>query len=385
MHPDDHVSASDPRPWVTLGLVPGVSPALYRRLVDRFGSPARALGAPAHELVAAGVRPATVAAIGAGAVHAAAAEEVARADAVGARIVTWADADYPESLRGIADAPPCLYVRGALVAADGLAVAIVGARAASAAGRDMAAALAAELARAGVTVVSGLAYGIDAAAHRGALAAGGRSIAVLGSGVDVVYPAAHAEIAAAAIGRGALVSEFGMGTPPLPHHFPLRNRIISGLVRAVVVVEASERSGSLITARHAFEQGREVLAVPGPPAAARSRGPHLLIRNGATLVTSAADVFEELGIGARPAPRAGVGGAAAVVPAPSPAAAAMLAVLGEGAVEVDGLVARTGLTPREVLRILLELELAGRVRQLPGAAYELSDTPAAPAAYAARG
>lgn len=358
-------------PWVALRMVPGVGVGLYHELLRRVGAPAVICGMSCAALTAAGVPAAIAAAIASGAHRRDAERDVAAAIAARVRIVTWADPGYPEPLRHVADPPPYLYVRGQPDAAAMAAVAVVGSRAASRYGREVATRLAREIAAAGVTVVSGLAHGVDGAAHRGALASGGRTMAVLGSGIDVIYPAEHRELAAQLETRGALISEFFMGTGPRPSHFPVRNRIIAGLSRAVVVVEATERSGSLITARLGLEQGREVFAVPGPIDAARSRGTHRLIRDGARLITAASDVLEELGLVGALTP--------CVAPSEAPCAAAELAVdaaslvaaLSDGPLGVDGLVAETGLTPQDVLRILLQLELSGTVRQLPGVVFGL--------------
>jgi DNA processing protein len=245
---------------------------------------------------------------------------------------------------------------------DRPAVALVGSRAASPAALQTAESLGADLAAAGVVVVSGLARGVDSAAHRGALRTG-QTIAVLGSGVDRVYPREHAALALEIARQGLVVSEYPPGTPPLPFHFPMRNRLISGLARAVVVVEANERSGSLITAACALEQGREVMAVPGSVVGGRNRGAHALIRDGARIVECAADVMEELGLGAprgrshtaSSAERSAVSGDAVLSRVPA----------GE-AWDLDGLAAQTGLTGVQLLPRLLEWELCGLVRRLDG-------------------
>lgn len=210
-------------------------------------------------------------------------------------IVRTEDAAYPSLLTQIADPPPVLWLRGNPSALVRPAVAIVGSRAASAYAGEVATRLARELAERGMLVVSGLARGVDGAAHRAAVAAGGASLAVLGSGIDVIYPAEHRELAASLCHDGALVSELGPGTPPLPEHFPLRNRVISGISLAVVVVEAAKNSGSLITARYALEQGRDVCAVPGSILGDRNRGSHALLKDGAKVVESADDILEGLG------------------------------------------------------------------------------------------
>src|SRR5262245_28755410 len=228
-----------------------------------------------------------------------AAAAIARTNGTAIVSVPWSDPAYPEALRTIVDPPALLWTRGSTASLNALAVAIVGSRAASPYALSVAEQLAGDLAARGVVIVSGLARGVDSAAHRGALAAGGITIAVLGSGVDVIYPREHAALAAAIDERGAVVSELVPGTPPNPCFFPLRNRIISGLSRAVVVVEANERSGSLITARCALDQGRDVLAVPGNVLTGRNRGAHALLRDGAKIVESADDILEELGLAVR--------------------------------------------------------------------------------------
>lgn len=272
------------------------------------------------------------------------------------------DPDYPAPLRQIPNPPPLLWVRGqpAALSAPRM-IAVVGARAATRGGLAMAAELAAGLAAAGITVVSGLARGVDGAAHQAAVAQGGRSVGVLGSGLDRLYPVEHADLAAAMARQGAVVSEHLADTAALPHHFPLRNRIISGLAAAVVVVEASEKSGSLITATAALEQGREVMAVPGPVGPGRNRGGHALLRDGARLVEGADDVLEELGWAERPpTPRAGHARLA-------PDLAAELGL--EPATEdfsTDEVVVATGRPIAAISARLAALEIEGRIARIGG-------------------
>jgi len=274
------------------------------------------------------------------------------------------DERYPVGLRWIHDPPRALYVRGTLVEEDRPALAIVGSRKASAYGRAVAERIAGELARDGVTVVSGLAVGIDEAAHRGALRAGGRTIAVLGSGIDRIYPPQNRRLADEIAERGAVVSELPPGTPPLAHHFPRRNRLVSGLSLGVVVVEANEKSGSLITARLALEQGREVCAVPGEVGLDRTKGVHALIRRGAKLVETGADVIEEVMSWRAP-------------PHPNPLplrgrgdTCAVLAAFESTIEHVDRLIERSGLESARVLERLLALELDGRVVRHAGMLFE---------------
>lgn len=251
---------------------------------------------------------------------------------------------YPAMLAQIPNPPKQLWIRGEIAVCDAAAVAIVGARAASREGRAIAAAIAADLARAGIVVVSGLARGIDSAAHEGALDGGGKTIAVLGTGIDVVYPAENRALSARISLSGALVSEFPLGTEPRVAHFPSRNRIISGLSRAVVVVEAAAKSGSLITAREAADQGRDVMAVPGSVANGRYWGCHALLRDGAKLVESAVDILQELGLPAGPA-----------------RLARSLEVV---EFTVDDVAQELKLSPGEALARLLEWELTGEIQRV---------------------
>lgn len=277
-------------------------------------------------------------------------------------VLTLADAAYPEALRVIPDPPRTLYVRGSLIPQDAVAVAIVGARRASPYGIAVASHLAQELARAGVTVVSGMARGIDAAAHRGALAPGGRTIAVLGCGPDIAYPREHARLMEEIVARGAVVSEFPPGTEPRPAQFPQRNRIISGLSRGVVVVEGRLHSGALITADAALEQGREVFAVPGNIFEETSETPHRLLAQGARLVTCAADILDELQL-PRPPERT------KQAPALVGVEAAVYSQLSLSPEHVDRLAAACGFPVAEVGAALIALECRDLVVALPGQRY----------------
>ena len=287
----------------------------------------------------------------------------ARAHAAGIGALPWNDPHFPAALLAIPDVPPVLWYRGTLEALRAPAVAIVGSRAASAVALATAEGLAADLAARGIVVVSGLARGVDSAAHRGALRAG-RTIAVLGSGVDWIYPREHTALAADIATQGLVLSEYPPGTAPLPFHFPMRNRVISGLSRAVVVVEASEKSGSLITVACALEQGRDVMAVPGNVLSGRNRGAHALIRDGAKIVECADDIVEEIGW-------AGTSGAAsAAAPNDAPATTSgdpLLQLMRAGdAYDLDGLAASAGVDAVRLLPRLLELELRGLVQRVEG-------------------
>src|SRR3954454_3520512 len=281
---------------VRLSLVSGVGPLLRKALLERFGSAASVLAASRSELQSVdGIGPKTSAQIAAGREDVDAERELELAAEHGIDVLTEASGDYPRPLRQIHDPPGVLFRRGKPQAQDELAVAVVGTRHATHYGLAQAERLAGSLARTGFTVVSGLARGIDAAAHRGALAAGGRTIAVLASGLLEIYPPEHVKLADQVAESGYLVSESPPRMKPLSGAFPQRNRIISGLSVGTIVVEAANRSGALITARHVYEQGREVFAVPGPIDSRVSRGPHALIKDGAKLVESIDDVLAELG------------------------------------------------------------------------------------------
>ncbi|GIV59836.1 DNA-processing protein DprA [Rhodocaloribacter litoris] len=351
---------------VALSMAPGVGPGRIRSLVARFGSAAAALQAPARVLATVpGIGPQTAAAVAAFDGHAAVTEQFERAERVDATLVTAWDPAFPPLLREIYDPPAFLWVRGTLAEADAKAIAIVGTRRATAYGKQVAYDFAAGLARHGFTVVSGLAYGIDAAAHRGALEAGGRTLAVLGSGVDRIYPARHARLAQAIIEQGALLSEYALGAAPDAPNFPRRNRLISGLTRGTLVVEAFETGGALITARLALEQNREVFAVPSPVHSRAGVGSNRLIQQGyARLVLSVEDMLAELGLildepPDEPAP----------VPPPAldPLERRLYDALDDTTpVHIDTLCTRTGLDPSTALVYLLNLEFKGLVRQMAG-------------------
>ncbi|HEY5617606.1 MAG TPA: DNA-processing protein DprA [Vicinamibacterales bacterium] len=286
-----------------------------------------------------------------------------RAEGDGIRVLAWNDPRFPSALLAIPDVPPVLWYRGSLEAFRRPAVAIVGSRSASAVALEIAERLAADVAARGVAIVSGLARGVDSAAHRGALRTG-CTIAVLGSGVDCIYPPEHAPLARNITANGLVVSEYPPGTAPLKFHFPMRNRVISGLSRAVVIVEASEQSGSLITARCALEQGREVLAVPGNVLSGRNRGAHALIRDGAKIVECGDDIVEELGwqVGA---PKTTAGTASDRTTMTSGDSLLQLMRAGEPC-DLDTLAASAGVDAVRLLPRLLELELQGCIERVEG-------------------
>jgi DNA processing protein len=271
------------------------------------------------------------------------------------------DADsYPARLREIADPPPVLWVSGQPEALADPIVSIVGSRVGSPYALSVAERLAGDLAVRGITIASGLARGVDSAAHRGALAAGGLTVGVLGCGADIVYPPEHATLASEIAERGAVTSELVPGTVPRPVFFPRRNRIISGLARAVIVIEAGEKSGSLITARCALEQGRDVLAVPGNVLSGRNRGGHALLKDGARLVETVEDVLEELGLSAAQGSRASTGAPA------GPTDSVLASMMPGEPVDLEQISGRSGLSVAELLPRLLELELVGGLRREPG-------------------
>jgi DNA processing protein len=349
--------------WLQLSLTPGLGASLFRGLLSQFGLPEAVLARKRSEL-ASFVPAATLDALDSQRV----AERVARALewARGADhwVVTLADQAYPRALLEIPDPPALLYAHGKVELLQHPAIAVVGSRNASAQGESNAEQFARSLSDAGLTIVSGLALGIDAAAHRGALAGAGSTIAVLGTGVDIVYPSRNAELAVEISRAGLLVSEFALGTPAAAQNFPRRNRLISGLARGCLVVEAALASGSLITARAAADQGRDVFAIPGSIHSPLSKGCHALIKSGAKLVESAEDVLSELA-GFRPS-----GYAHTSQPAVAAPSSGLLAVMGHDPVDVDSLCARAGLTAEQVASELLRLELDGRVAALPGGLYQ---------------
>jgi DNA processing protein len=368
------------REWIALNMTPGIGPRAAAKLLERFGSAEAVFGASRAELEALRLKPETIESIMARDLFERAGAEIERVHALGAEILLLDDGVYPALLREIFDPPITLYLKGAWEAClDAPCVAMVGSRRCSTYGQNSALMLARDLAERGVTIVSGLARGIDAAAHRGALEAGGRTVAVLGTGVDQIYPREHKRLAEEIIsGGGALVSEFPLETPPAPQNFPYRNRVISGLSLGVLLVEAAENSGSLITARLAMEQNREVFAVPGNITSKNSFGTNYLIKGaGAKLVQQWQDIVQELppDIAARLLPpaqkeREAEGGAEQLSLVPENLTAqehALLKLLSaDAAVHLDTLAEATRLSVPELTSALLALEMRDLIRQLPG-------------------
>jgi DNA processing protein len=367
MHPDDYVG------WLALALTPGLGARTAGKLLREFGSPDAVFNASLTALEAQHLPAAVAQAIHSRQPLSNAAKELASVQAAGCRLLTWDEPEYPSRLREIYDPPPLLYVRGNVELLNRHVISIVGARRPTPYGNQMAERLARDLADRGLVISSGLARGIDASAHKGALSsANGATIGVLGCGIDVVYTKENKKIFQEIEQRGAIISEFPMGTFPAPQNFPIRNRIIAGMALGVVVVEGAQYSGSLITARLGMEFGREVFGVPGNATQPSSFGPNQLIKQGAKLVTGWEDVVEEL-----PTP---VRAELMPVETASPEERAVLVEEGLGPTErplyqllsvdearhVDELVERSGLSSSEVLAALFDLELKGVVRQLPG-------------------
>ncbi len=358
--------------WIGLKAVPGIGNVAFRRLLERFDTPEAALKAPLSSLAGfKGITPAVIDGIKNGGWQRFAEEECRRLETSAARLVTYISHDYPKSLFEIPDPPPFLYIKGELRSHE-LAIAIVGSRRATSYGLMTTGKMAESLASHGVCVVSGMARGVDTAAHKGALQTGGRSIGVLGCGVDKIYPPENRSLFEEMANRGCLVSEFPLGTLPLAENFPRRNRIISGLSRGVLVVEAAEKSGSLITAQYALEHGRDVYAVPGNISFATSRGCNRLIKQGAKLVDCVEDILEDL-----------PGGELAALDTPlfqslprtfalTPKEAAIYELLARSPLHIDDIISQTELTAGEVSSMLLHLELKGAVTPLPGTHYSIT-------------
>jgi DNA processing protein len=364
--------------WLRLALTPDLGNIAARRLLAAFGLPEAVFGQPVEALGQ------VVSARQARALHKEPESLAAQVEATWRwlqeaeaqrprRLLTLADAAYPEGLLNTEDPPLLLFAAGELPASWPASIAVVGSRNPTPQGLQNAREFSRSFAQAGLTVVSGLALGVDGAAHEGALegAAAGQlaTIAVVGTGLDQVYPRRHAELAQRIAERGLMVSEYLLGTPPLAENFPRRNRIISALSQGTVVVEAALKSGSLITARMAAEQGREVFAIPGSIHSPQSRGCHALLKQGAKLVESAQDVLEELPRGVA-SPAGGAGTAIEHEAADEPTEHALLTALGFDPVGIDALVARTGISPPDLQAALLELELAGDVARLPGGLFQ---------------
>jgi DNA processing protein len=350
--------------WIGFNKVRGIGPARLRALLDALGSVEAAWHAPADALCEVGLDRRSLANLIQARTDLDLAAEMARVTDAGVDVMTWGDPRYPERLMAINDPPPVLYIRGELLPNDDWAVAMVGTRHASSYGKEAARVIATDLARAGATIVSGLARGIDAQVHRAAIEADGRTLAVLGSGVDIIYPWENLKLAQEIAARGAIISEYPLGTQPEANNFPPRNRIISGLSRGVIVVEAAEKSGALITAEYAADQGRDVFAVPGSIFQRGCLGTNRLIRDGATPVLSAGDVLEALNLTSVPQQ------VQAHMLFPTDATEALLLdQLAEDPAHVDEVSRATGLPIATVTSTLALMELKGMVRHTGSMSY----------------
>ena len=364
--------------WVGFNLVKGIGAARLRMLQDHFGSVESAWHAPAQALQAAGLNPKLVEKFLAVRSGDALDKVWDRIQAVGIDVLTWEDAGYPRRLKEIDQPPPVLYVRGNILEQDDWTVAVVGTRRITAYGRQVSEQIASFLAANGVTVISGLARGVDSAAHKAALEAGGRTIAVLGNGVDIIYPPEHRRLAEAIQRQGALISDYAPGTPPDSANFPPRNRIISGMSLAVVIVEAGDRSGALITADFAAEQGRDVFAVPGGINAPQSIGTNRLIQQGAQPLLHPQEILDILNLNQVSEQTV----ARKVIP-DDPTESHLLSVMSQEPIHIDDLRNQTGIPIEIISATLAMMELKGMVRQVGGmnyicvrelqAGYEISD------------
>lgn len=358
--------------WLRLSLTAGLGAAGCRRLVEHFGSPGRVLAAPRAELAkVAGIRKTTLAGIGANDTTRAAEATLQKVHDNEQTLLCWDDPEYPARLRTIHDPPVLLYLKGSLPVVNSDGIAVVGARAASTYGLQMAERFSKDLAARGLTIISGLALGIDSNAHAGALSVKGKTVAVLGCGLDIVYPARNRKLFEEIAAIGALVSEYPPGTPPDGFRFPARNRIISGLALGVLVVEAAKRSGSLITAQLALEQGREVFAMPGRIDSGKSEGSHRLLQEGAKLVHSVNDIVEELPTFSSSSPAK----TNQLPPVDQIAdldqdSQTLMAVLDVYPQTIDNLIVATGLPAGLVGEKLVLLELADLIQVLPGKLYQ---------------
>lgn len=355
----------DKRYWVGFNMVKGIGAVRLQSLIDHFGDLSIAWQAPMDALQAAGLSQKTAERVTQVRAHLDLEKILAGFASQGIEILTWDDATYPLRLKNIDQPPPVLYFRGTLISEDAWAVAIVGTRRISAYGRQVAEELASTLAANGVTVVSGLARGVDASAHQAAVKSGGRTIAVLGCGVDRIYPPEHVQLAGKIISRGALVSDYAPGTPPDASNFPPRNRIISGMALATVIVEAGDSSGALITAQFAVDQGREVFAVPGNIYALQSKGTNKLIAQGARPLLSARDLLESLNMTRIIQQRE----VRKVLSTTDDVETKLLDILGHEPLHVDEIRNQTDIPIERVSATLVMMELKGLVKQVGGNNY----------------
>jgi len=352
--------------WLALKMIPNLGNITYKRLLDRFGDPNNVFEAELKDLIAVeGVRKETAKRIVSRAWEGSPQDELMRLKDCGARLITFFDSSYPKYLREIHDPPPLLYLKGNDIPQGKTMVGVIGSRNPSHYGLKATEEICQGLAIRKIVVVSGMARGIDSAAHWGCLRGQGFTIAVLGSGIDVIYPESNSKLFNYIVKKGSVITEFSLGTPPEARNFPIRNRIISGLSKGVVVVEASRRSGSLITASLALEQGREVLAVPGSIDSFKSTGTHFLIKQGAKLVENADDVLQEIGLNY---PYSKEMDRSKKIPLPlmEEDEKRLYDILGDYPLHIDQIVRQSRTDPARVANLLTRLELKGAVKQLPG-------------------
>ncbi|MCD6305946.1 MAG: DNA-processing protein DprA [Deltaproteobacteria bacterium] len=363
-----NVSQDDRVSWLALYLIPGLGNAVLKRLIQAFGDPGTIFEAGLAELMQIeGMRKDLAEKITGRALDREAEKEIRRSEQVNAKIIVYTDPSYPPSLREIHNPPMVLFVRGKDIPPNKTFVGVVGSRNSTHYGRSAAEKIAMGLARRGAGVVSGLARGIDAAAHNGCLLGEGFTVGVLGTGIDVIYPESNKALFRRIEEKGAIVSEFPTGTPPEPRNFPIRNRIISGLSRGTAVVEATRRSGSLITASLALEQGRDVFAVPGSIDSFKSTGSHFLIKQGAKLIENADDILAELGfMGRGPSKGSGVKNPDAKPRAMDEVEERVYGIIGDYPIHMDDIARQANMEAGRVAGVLMKLELEGMVRQLAG-------------------
>jgi DNA processing protein len=352
--------------WLALCMIRGLGNIVCKNLVDRFGDPDRIFQATLSELLSVeGIRKEVALDILARRYEGDPQEELKRTEDHGARIITYVEPSYPKALKEIHDPPMLLYLKGNDIPANTTFIAMVGSRNATHYGLKAAEKIGQGLARRGLGVVSGMARGIDSASHWGCLGGFGFTIAVLGTGIDIIYPTFNKKLYHLIVEKGAVISEFPMGTPPAPTNFPIRNRIISGLSRGVIVVEATKNSGSLITASQSLDQGREVFAVPGSIDSFKSAGCHFLIKQGARLVENSDDVLEELGLNYSFLPKTDTFKKGDLLPMDE-SEKAIFDIIGDYPMHIDQISRQGNLEPKEVSSILTRMELKGVIRQLPG-------------------
>ncbi|MGA9769153.1 MAG: DNA-processing protein DprA [Blastocatellia bacterium] len=362
------------RDFIALTFVTGVGSRTAALLIDRFGSPAACFAQSVSALESFGLKRDTIAAMKSAGPREQASKQLEELDRVGADVLTLTDPRYPDLLRETYDPPIVLYAKGDFDRAMSQpSIAVIGSRHCSTYGRNVAEMLARELAQRGITIISGLARGIDSAAHRSAIEGGGLTLAVMGTGLDTVYPKENRKLADQIIEHGALITEFPLSTPPLPQNFPFRNRVISGLSLGVLIIEGAERSGSLITARMAYEQGREVFAVPGNITSSKSFGPNYLIKDGAKLVQTWRDVVEEFPVELKSRILAserteGLPQQLSLdeVLLSEAERRILVSIKDDEPVHIDQLISGMSLSSGELLSALLKLEMMDRIKQLPG-------------------